>query len=453
MKKIFLILLLCSPLGWVAWEESRSLLKDFTEPVVIDSADDDLPDGEKPAQTKVAKAKADEVLNLSEELVRSAVALEDPPEGSESGSVATEVANAGRLRRERRKDVEKEQDKAADLVKNIEDNLIKLRGEDGRPHLVPASARAALERDLKEYELLDVRDTDRIESANAEKEWPKLDLDNPRGELDQLYERLDRWTPESPDGEVQETVSVKSHADKYRDYLDKYGKVKDPFANALVKEARERYELWSRGAVLVAVIKDRKSNTPDRSPIAGAGRVNTIAEQAVAENVPDKFVATARRLARVFSADMLPEEKLDENVVLSDGGVPRPVDRTKLLIAWKDGGESKTLDKSGFNEFNLKVDNVAGFVFNNESFDPPTDNSPPLTPTDYSKAINAYNARRARVKRWSSEDLVPLREVAQQNSDVLVRDPRSSGRNLLERIDALNKVVSRYPVLFSNDSN
>ena len=49
MKKVFLILLLCSPLGWVAWEESRSLLNDFTEPVVIDSADDDPPDGEKPA--------------------------------------------------------------------------------------------------------------------------------------------------------------------------------------------------------------------------------------------------------------------------------------------------------------------------------------------------------------------------------------------------------------------
>lgn len=448
MKKVILILLLCSPLGWVAWDESRGLLRDLWD-APIPPGDDEA---EKTEKVKDAQAEAQKVLKLSDELVRSAVALEDPPDTSESGSVAQEVASMGRLRKEHKRYVEKAQDKAADLIKTIEDNLARLRGSDNRPHDVPKSARDALMESLAAYEKLDVRDTDRIDSAKAEADWPKLDRDHPKSDLDFLYEKLDRWTPDSPEGELPTTDSVKNHAAAYRGYLDTYGHVKDPYATALVKEARERSLLWSGGVELVTAIKDRKAPAPDRSPDASAGRVRTIAKTTAGENLPDKFVAAARRLARVFCGDMLPEEKLDANVILKDGDIPRPFDRTQLRITWKDNAEPKTLDTSGFNEFNLKVDNIGGFVFKGEAFDLP-ESGPPLTPTDYSKAVHEYNEERARVKRWSSEDLARLAEVCRKHADVLGRDPKSSGKTLLERIEKLNDVVRLYPVLFSNDSN
>ena len=451
MKKILLILVLCSPLGWVAWTESGRLLNDWRSPVVVDTYEDESK-SENAALNK-AKEKADEVLKLSDELVRSAVTLEDPPESSESGTIARELVNVGRSRKEHRKYVEKVQDEAADLVANIENNLSTLRGEDGFPRDVPKEAHTALLGNLAAYEKLDVRDTDRIDSAKAQADWPKLDRGHPGGDLDLLYEQLDRWTPEGPGGEVQTADTVKSHADAYRVFLDSYGKVKGSNAALLVKEARERYELWHRGAALVGVIKDRKAPVPDRSPTAAAGRVRTVAEEAAAENPPEKFVTTARRLARVLCGDMLPEEKLDEKIALNDGGAIRQIPRASLGIIWKDGSAVTTLDKSRFNEFNLKVADVSGFVYNNESFDLPSDNAPPLTPTDYSKAVNAYNEERARVKRWSGEDLARLRTVCEQYRDVLGGNPKTSGKTLLDRIDALNNVVRRYPALFSNDSN
>lgn len=451
MKKILIILVLCSPLGWVAWVESLRLLNDGRIPIGVDT-DDDEPKGDNAALDN-AKKKADEVLKLSDDLVRSAVTLEDPPETSESGIIARELASVARSRKDHRKNVERQQDKAGDLANEIEENLKTLR-QDGRPRDVPEDARKALMANLAEYEGLEVRDTNLIDSARAEAAWPKLDREHSRHDLDLLYEKLDRWTPQNLDLGLQTRESVKGHADAYRDYLGNYGKVKRSEAAALVREARERFELWSRGATLVAEVKDREAPKPNRVPAkTDAVRVRTVAELATTENPPEKFVTTARRLARILCGDMLPEEKLDEVVALNDGGTTRQIPRASLGIIWKDGSAATTLDKSRFNEFNLKVADVNGFVYNNESFDLPPDNAPPLTPTDYSKAVNAFNEERARVKRWSDEDLARLRAVCDQHRDVLGGNPKSGGKTLIDRIDALTDVVHRYPALFSNDSN
>lgn len=452
MRKLLLLLVLCAPLGWMAWGEGRRLWADWRNPVDFSEPSDADVDPTVAVAKKTAVKKADEVLSLSDELVRSAVALDDPPQNVPPGPIAKELADVGSDRVRRRRTVNRQQDEAADLVQKIEQTLERIRGEDGKPRHRPEEIKK-LRDALRRLRELAVYDADLLNSAEAEADWPKLESDHPRRDLDELYDQIDRWTPGHSDSGLAPKATVKRRTQEYRNYLDTYGKVKGSHAVALVKEARERYELWSHGADLVGEINDWPSTATGRAPSAAdAARIRAVAEMTASETAPAKLVASARRLVRLLSADLLPDEKLDSMVLVNDGGVPRRILRAQLGIHWKDGGVI-TLEKSGFNEFTLKLPDVKGLVFHQQFQELPKDGSPAISPTEYSKAVNAYNTERAQIKWWSGDDLSKLRRVCNQYAGQLNRGPDASGKTLPARIDALLAVVRDYPTLFSNDSN
>jgi hypothetical protein len=461
MKKFLLILALCAPLGLVAWQECGRLLKEARDPLILeltsegDPSDPANESGGTDTTTaadsenkvlKTAAEKAKEVIELPPEVVRSAVALDDPAEpGADlpKNAIVTVVTELRRLRKDGHTEVEKAQADAADEVFQIENELTELRGEDGRPRNEPEIIKKLGLR-LKAYSNKPVHDPDLIDSAKAEMDWwPKLEKLYPRPELDALYEKIGRWTPTQNAGEWNsQTLAVAA----YKNYLDQYGKVKRPFAAALVREAKERWELWSRAVTLI----DKIDNWQSRSTEEKVARIREVAVMASADNAPDPFVVAALRLARDLCRALIPEEKLDEKVVVNDAGIPRQIRRAALGIVWKDRSTT-TLEKSGYNEWTLKLEEVEGLSFDNESKGLPKDGSAPLTPTDYSKAVYAYNAERARIKRWSGEDLSQLRRVYLERKIELSRDPKTTGAGLQAKLDALLNVVRRFPTLFARE--
>lgn len=452
MRKTILILLLCAPLGWVVWREASRLLGDwfdgrtFAGLATLEKTDKSQESEAKRESDALARARGDvdKVLKLPNEYVRAAVALDDPPEAlpGAGDTVGQVIAGLAEERRRGREKIEAALKEAADLESEIDAKLTSLRsGND--------SAKPLLERLLNEYKKKSLRDNDKLESAAAEVDWPALERDHKRRDLDDLLEALDRWTPGGNATAALKTDAA-THADAYRKYLDDHARVKERSPAApRIAEARERYELWVRAAALVTVLKGIEENSAGR--VTTAAPIRAVAEAGTTNNPPLRAVTTARRIARTLCAELLPREDLDPTVLFNDTGVFTRVPRSKLGIEWKDGGMT-TLEKSGETEFTLKPEKVRSFMVSNTTVDLPRDGSPPLKETDYSKAVNAYNAERATVKWRTAEELSRLKTICERNRTELERDPGSTGKTLLTRINELLNVFQRYPEFFAVDA-
>ena len=202
--------------------------------------------------------------------------------------------------------------------------------------------------------------------------------------------------------------------------------------------------LWDRGSRLVELLHSRKDRDDQIRSVVSL----------VAEDTPlPRFEATARCLLPSASpAISSSPRRFDQRVLIvsDDQAVPESFPRDHVVVRWKDAS-LVTLDKSEFDEYTLPRDKVENFAvpsggIRNLPRDPQI---APLRGTEYSEAIRAYNAQRAKVTHWSETELIKLREACLAHKAALSRGSSGSGGpTLIARIDSLLEIIRRHPNLF-----
>ena len=440
MVKTLLVLALCVPFGWVAWNEGRRLYEMSRMPgqtLTPDLANDPAPSAELARVKKSAEA----IVGLSDAVSATAIRLSGPPEGSPaSGPLADTLLALARAREAGHRVIEEARLKAAAAEQEITDlrsHLVDDKGRQGR-----LAELAQLEQRLKDYATLEVHDPELLGTARAEVDWDKLEHQHPKVTLDEFYDSLDRWTPDTPESTLPAVGDITPHREAYRVFLDAHGSAKGA-AIPLVQEARERVVLWDRGSRLVELLHSRKDRDDQIRSVVSL----------VAEDTPlPRFEATARCLLRALCGDFLKPEALDQRVLIvsDDQAVPESFPRGQVVVRWKDAS-LVTLDKSEFDEYTLPRDKVENFAVPGGGIRnlPRNPQIAPLRGTEYSEAIRAYNAQRAKVTHWSETELIKLREASLPHKAALSRGSSGSGGpTLIARIDSLLEIIRRHPNLF-----
>ena len=441
MVKTLLVLVLCAPFGWVAWNEGRRLYETSRMPgqnLTPDLANDPAPSAELARVKKSAEA----IVGLSDAVSATAIRLIDPPEGSpSSGPLADALLALTRVREEGHRVVEEARLKAAAAEQEITDLRSHLVDDKGRVGDRSAEL-ARLEQRLKDYATLEAHDPELLGTARAEVDWAKLEHEHPKVTLDELYDRLDRWTPDAPESALPSVGDLSPHLAAYRVFLDANGLAKSSIT-PLVQEARERVVLWDRASRLVELLHSRKDRDDQIRSVVSL----------VAEDTPlPRFEASARRLLRALCGDFLKPEPLDQRVLIvsDDQAVPESFPRDQVVVRWKDAS-LVSLDKSEFDEYTLPRDKVENFAVPGGGIRnlPRNPQIAPLRGTEYSEAIRAYNAQRAKVTHWSENELIKLRESCLPHKAALSRGSSGSGGpTLIARIDSLLEIIRRHPNLF-----
>src|SRR5208337_4610896 len=195
MVKSLLVLALCVPFGWIALNEGRRLYEMSRMPgqtATADLGNDPAPSAELARVKKSAEA----IVGLSDAVSATAIRLIDPPEGSpSSGPLADALLALTRVREEGHRVVEEARLKAAAAEQEITDLRSHLVDDKGRVGDRSAEL-ARLEQRLKDYATLEAHDPELLGTARAEVDWAKLEHEHPKVTLDELYDRLDRWTPD-----------------------------------------------------------------------------------------------------------------------------------------------------------------------------------------------------------------------------------------------------------------
>jgi hypothetical protein len=429
MVKSLLVLALCVPFGWIALNEGRRLYEMSSMPGSTSTsgpANDPAPSAELARVKKSAEA----IVGLSDAVSATAIRLSGPPEGSPaSGPLADALLALARAREAGHRVIEEARLKAAAAEQEITDFL-----RQGKF--------AELEQRLRDYATLEVHDPELLGTARAEVDWDKLEHQHPKVTLDELYDRLDRWTPDTPESTLPAVGDIAPHREAYRVFLDAHGSAKGA-AIPLVQEARERIVLWDRGSRLVELLHSRRDRDDQIRSVVSL----------VAEDTPlPRFEATARRLLRALCGDFLKPEALDQRVLIvsDDQAVPESFPRGEVVVRWKDTS-LVTLDKSEFDEYTLPRDKVENFAVPGGGIRnlPRNPQIAPLRGTEYSEAIRAYNAQRAKVTHWSEAELIKLREACLPHKAALSRGSSGSGGpTLIARIDSLLEIIRRHPNLF-----
>jgi hypothetical protein len=277
----------------------------------------------------------------------------------------------------------------------------------------------------------------------TEAAWPELDKAHPPSLLDDLYRRLDDWSPSLSEASRPNVTEVESHARAYRKYLDAYGAAKGVVPVGLAREAQQRLVLWEWGAKVVKLLRE-----PDDHRVEQVSAMVDLAQ----DRSLARFEATARRLVQVLCGDLLKPEPLDETVLVigDQQAAAEPFPRQQVVIRWKDQ-TMVALDKSGFDEFTLPRDRVENFLLPmGTTRDLPEDPKiAPLRGTEYSQAVRAFNLERARIQHWCEPELTRLRDTCETNKAALARGrPGSGGLTLIARVDALLRIARRHPNLF-----
>ena len=374
MIKNLLVLALCVPFGWFAWNESRRLYEMSRMPGQPLTAD---PPADPDAELARVRKSAEAIVGLSDAVSATAIRLSGPPEGSPaSGPLADTLLALARAREAGHRVIEEARLKAAAVEQEITDLL-----RQGRF--------AELEQRLKDYATLEVHDPELLGTARAEVDWAKLEHEHPKATLDELYDRLDRWTPDTSESVLPAVGDITPHREAYRVFLDAHGSAKGA-AIPRVQEARERVVLWDRGSRLVELLHSRKDRDDQIRSVVSL----------VAEDTPlPRFEVTARRLLRALCGDFLKPEALDQAVLIvsDDQAVPESFPRDQVVVRWKDAS-LVSLDKSEFDEYTLPRDKVENFAVPGGGIRnlPRNPQIAPLRGTEYSEAIRAYNAQRAR---------------------------------------------------------
>ncbi len=427
MIKNLLVLALCVPFGWFAWNESRRLYEMSRMPGQPLTAD---PPADPDAELARVRKSAEAIVGLSDAVSATAIRLSGPPEGSPaSGPLADTLLALARAREAGHRVIEEARLKAAAVEQEITDLL-----RQGRF--------AELEQRLKDYATLEVHDPELLGTARAEVDWAKLEHEHPKATLDELYDRLDRWTPDTSESALPAVGDITPHREAYRVFLDAHGSAKGA-AIPRVQEARERVVLWDRGSRLVELLHSRKDRDDQIRSVVSL----------VAEDTPlPRFEVTARRLLRALCGDFLKPEALDQAVLIvsDDQAVPESFPRDQVVVRWKDAS-LVSLDKSEFDEYTLPRDKVENFAVPGGGIRnlPRNPQIAPLRGTEYSEAIRAYNAQRAKVTHWSETELIKLRESCLPHKAALSRGSSGSGGpTLIARIDSLLEIIRRHPNLF-----
>ena len=427
MVKTLLVLVLCAPFGWFAWNEGRRLYEMSRMPGQPLTAD---PPADPDPELARVKKSAEAIVGLSDAVSATAIRLSGPPEGSPaSGPLADAILALARAREAGHRVIEEARLKAAVVEQEITDLL-----RQGRF--------AELERRLKDYATLEVHDPELLGTARAEVDWAKLEHEHPKATLDELYDRLDRWTPDTSESALPAVGDITPHREAYRVFLDAHGSAKGA-AIPRVQEARERVVLWDRGSRLVELLHSRKDRDDQIRSVVSL----------VAEDTPlPRFEVTARRLLRALCGDFLKPEALDQSVLIvsDDQAVPESFPRDQVVVRWKDAS-LVSLDKSECDEYTLPRDKVENFAVPGGGIRnlPRNPQIAPLRGTEYSDAIRAYNAQRVKVTHWSETELIKLREACLAHKAALSRGGSGSGGpTLIARIDSLLEIIRRHPNLF-----
>src|SRR5271157_332217 len=181
MIKNLLVLALCVPFGWFAWNESRRLYEMSRMPGQPLTAD---PPADPDAELARVRKSAEAIVGLSDAVSATAIRLSGPPEGSPaSGPLADTLLALARAREAGHRVIEEARLKAAAVEQEITDLL-----RQGRF--------AELEQRLKDYATLEVHDPELLGTARAEVDWDKLEHQHPKVTLDEFYDSFDRWTPD-----------------------------------------------------------------------------------------------------------------------------------------------------------------------------------------------------------------------------------------------------------------
>src|SRR3954468_1779307 len=92
MRKILILMLLCAPLGWVAWQESKRLTGNPSDGAIEASPKDTKGTEATLKSMAKIKAEAEEINNLPEGVSRAVLHLDGPPAGVEAkGPIARAV--------------------------------------------------------------------------------------------------------------------------------------------------------------------------------------------------------------------------------------------------------------------------------------------------------------------------------------------------------------------------
>jgi hypothetical protein len=433
-RKSLFMLVLCTPFIWVAGAQGYRLYKLWNLPApALVNDENDPPSDPPPGDLARIKKSAEAIVELPDDLVSTVVRLDDPPEAaSSSGDLADTLMTMARARAVGRRVVEEARGKTVAAEEKIKALL-------DRP-----TDLAELERLLQEYAELEVHDPRLLDSARAQTAWVKLDHDYPRAALDRLYDNLDRWKPETPPTALSPSGDPGRAVAAYEAFLNSPGVTRGAPHES---EARDRLILWDHGKRLVNLLSARKDRTEQIRDLVALTAKGTSHR---------RFEATARHLVGALCADLLrPKEKLDPIVLIlsADSPKPEPFPRDRILIRWKDRKDDppERFDESVYDEYTLPVEKV-------DSVDVPdggnlllSNNSkePPLQATPYSKAIHAYNIQREKMRDWSVDELIQLRDVCIKHQAALENGGSgSSGRTLIARIEALLEISKSNPNLF-----
>ncbi len=447
MRKTVLMLILCAPLFWTAWLESRRLYDVLTRSQASTRKTDD-PEHDRAVKTREKiKKDADAIVNLPDDVAATIVRL-DPPlpgfgkAGGDTSGLQQRLVSAVRDhvidRGHDRKMIEEKRLGVTGLENNIKDALEGVRDRD-KPESQRKEALEGLDKLLKVYKDQDLYNAELRASAEAESAWTKLDNGHPRGDLDKLYAALDHWSPGTSDDTLSSAAAV---AGLYRDFVEGHRAAKGAFAAGHLQEANERLALWDLAAKVVKRLQEPSSRRDEH--------LEEIAKL-VENHPPPPFVKSARRLAQELCRDYLKPEPLDDDVLLNGGNGDEPVPRNKVTVVLKNE-KSIPLSDPKDNEYTLPRDQIDYFKLPmGETRNLPEDkNIAPIKGTKYSDAVLAFNTERNQIKQWSDTSLRKLRDICEAHKEDLVRsvDPKAGGRTLIDRIDRLLKVVQQHPNLF-----
>ena len=224
MVKSLLVLALCVPFGWITLNEGRRLYEMSSMPGST-STSGPANDPSPSAELARVKKSAEAIVGLSDAVSATAIRLSGPPEGSPaSGPLADTLLALARAREAGHRVIEEARLKAAAAAQEITDlrsHLVDDKGRQGR-----LAELAQLEQRLKDYATLEVHDPELLGTARAEVDWDKLEHQHPKVTLDEFYDSLDRWTPDTPESTLPAVGDITPHREAYRVFLDAHGSAK-----------------------------------------------------------------------------------------------------------------------------------------------------------------------------------------------------------------------------------
>lgn len=252
MRKILLMLILCALLGWIAWREGHRLYEVSNWSSEHFRANDlqksekaaDLEQGRSKENLRRIKEEADKIVAMPDRVAATIVRLDHlPPGGIGKEPWERAIEEHVKKRDDGARKVEDARQEAAKVADRIKETLGRMRGN-SRPQREQEQDLVSLKTSLADYKAKRVHDPDLLDWADAELEWAELEKEHPLSKLDDIYKKLDQWSPNAAGLTPVIDDEIKK---EYREYVRKHDTSKEPAVASRVQEAHATGTLGGRG--------------------------------------------------------------------------------------------------------------------------------------------------------------------------------------------------------------